>query len=118
MQPIKFLLSAGNINDNQLAFPFFQGLKLKNKKVLADKAYSTLEIRQYLEKQGAKICIPDKINSKLTHTFDKELYKKRNIIERFFCKLQHYRRIATRYDKLSVSFSAFISLAIFLISRF
>ena len=117
MQPVKFLLSAGNINDNQLALPLFHGLKLKGKKILADKAYSTFEIRQYLEKRGALICIPDKINFKVTHTFDKELYKKRNIIERYFCKLKNYRRIATRYDKLSISFSAFVSLAAYLISR-
>ena len=84
MQPVKFLLSAGNINDNQLAVPLFRALKLKGKKILADKAYSTSAIRQYLENCGALICIPDKINFKVTHTFDKELYKKRNIIERYF----------------------------------
>lgn len=117
MEPVKFLLSSGNINDNQLALPLFHDLCLKGKKILADKAYSTLEIRQFLENHGAVICIPDKINFKVTHFFDKELYKKRNIIERFFCKLKNYRRIATRYDKLSTSFSAFVSLAIFLISR-
>ena len=110
MQPIKFLISSGNINDNQLALPLFQGITLKNKNVLADKAYSTFEVRQYLEKQGTKICIPDKSNAIVKHTFDKELYKKRNIIERFFCKLKNYRRIATRYDKLSVYFSTFICL--------
>jgi transposase len=117
MQPVKFLLSAGNVNDNQLALPLFRSLNLKGKKILADKAYSSFEIRHFLENLGAVICIPDKINCRLTHNFDKELYKQRNIIERFFCKLKNYRRIATRYDKLSISFSAFISLAIFLISQ-
>ena len=110
------ILSAGNINDNQLALPIFHGINLKAKKILADKAYSTSEIRQYLQNQGAVICIPNKLNFKIKHDFDRELYKKRNIIERFFCRLKNYRRIAMRYEKLSLTFSAFVSLAIFLIS--
>ena len=116
MQVINFILSAGNINDNQLALPIFHGINLKAKKILADKAYSTSEIRQYLQNQGAVICIPNKLNFKIKHDFDRELYKKRNIIERFFCRLKNYRRIAMRYEKLSLTFSAFVSLAIFLIS--
>lgn len=116
MQVINFLLSAGNINDNQIALSIFHGINLKGKKVLVDKAYSTIEIRQYLQNQGAIICIPDKVNFKIKYSFDRELYKKRNIIERFFCRLKNYRRIAMRYDKLSLTFSAFVSLALFLLS--
>lgn len=113
---VKFLLSAGNVNDNQLALPLLQGLNLKGKTILADKAYSNAQIRNFLEKQGAQVCIPDKVNSKVKHAFDKVLYKKRNVVERFFCRLKDYLRITIRLDKLSSSFTGFVSLAIFLIS--
>jgi transposase len=42
--------------------------------------------------------------------FDRHQYKHRNLIERFFCRLKQFRRIATRYDKLASRFSAFIAL--------
>ena len=114
---VKFLLSAGNVNDNLVALPLLQGLKLKDKVVLADKAYSTVKIRNYLEKQGAIVCIPDKANAKVKHEFDEELYKKRNVVERFFCRIKDYLRISIRLDKLSSSFSVFVSLASFLLSQ-
>ena len=110
---VKFLLSAGNVNDNLLALPLLKRLNLKNKVVLADKAYSTAKIRDYLEKQEALVCIPDKVNAKVKHDFN----KKRNVVERFFCRLKDYLRITIRPDKLSSSFSSFVSLAIFLLSQ-
>ena len=114
---VKFLLSAGNVNDNLIALPLLQGLNLKDKAVLADKAYSTAKIRDYLEKQGTKVCIPDKVNAKVKHEFDEEVYKKRNVVERFFCRLKDYLRITIRLDKLSSSFRSFVGFAIFLISQ-
>ena len=91
------------------ALRLLKGFNLKNKVVLADKAYA--KIHDYLEKQGAIVCIPDKINAKSKHDFDRELYKKRNVVERFFCRLKRFRRIFTRYDKLSIIFAGFILLA-------
>jgi transposase len=43
--------------------------------------------------------------------FFKRLYRERNLIERFFSKLKHFRRIATRYDKLADNFLAMVKLA-------
>ena len=85
--------------------PFVQ---IEGKKVLA---YSSSKIRDYIEKKGAKVCIPDKINFKIPHKFDSELYKQRNIIERFFQRIKSYRHIAFRFDKLSVCFLNFVLLA-------
>ena len=53
----------------------------------------------------------DKINAVIIHDFDKELYKARNIIERFFNRIKNFRHIATRYDKLSICFLNFVLLA-------
>ena len=60
---------------------------------------------------GAQAVIPPKETRLVQRTFDHHLYKHRNLIERFFCRLKQFRRIATRYDKLASRFSAFVALA-------
>ncbi|MCP1998525.1 putative transposase [Nitrobacter winogradskyi] len=54
----------------------------------------------------AAVVIPPKRNRKDQRPYDADLYKERNIIERFFNKLKQFRRVATRYDKLLVNFSS------------
>ena len=99
------------IRDFEAVGALLKGIKLKGKKILADKAYSSEQIRCYLQEHGAGACIPDKVNFRLKHTFDAELYKQRNIVERFFQRIKNYRRIATRYDKLAGCFENFVLLA-------
>ena len=79
--------------------------------VLADKAYDADGIRSLIETQGAVPNIPAKSNRKWKPCFSKVLYRERNLIERFFSKLKHFRRIATRYDKLAENFLAMVQLA-------
>jgi len=55
--------------------------------------------------------IPPKSNRKWKPCFRKRLYPERNLIERFFSKLKHFRRVATRYDKLAADFFAMVRLA-------
>ena len=57
------------------------------------------------------ICIPDKANFGTKHDFDAELYKRRNLVERFFQRIKNYRHVATRYDKLALCFENFVLLA-------
>jgi transposase len=45
------------------------------------------------------------------HSVDKRVYRQRNLVERFFCKLKHFRRVATRFDKLARNFLAAVALA-------
>jgi len=59
--------------------------------------------------------IPPKKNRKVQREYDKETYKNRNQVERFFNRLKNFRRVATRYDKLVSSFLAFVQLATTLI---
>ena len=79
--------------------------------VLGDKAYDAGSIRDLIEAQGAVPNIPAKSNRKWKPCFSKTLYRQRNLIERFFSKLKHFRRIATRYDKLAENFLAMVKLA-------
>lgn len=60
---------------------------------------------------GAEVVIPPKSNRKDARSFDKDLYKERNMIERMFNKLKHFRRVATRYDKTASAYLAFVLLA-------
>jgi hypothetical protein len=79
--------------------------------VLADKAYDADRIRELIQDQGATPNIPPKSNRRWKPCFSKRLYRERNLIERFFSKLKHFRRVATRYDKLAANFLAMIQLA-------
>jgi putative transposase len=62
-------------------------------------------------RSGAEVVIPPKRNQKVQRNYDLELYKERNIIERFFNKLKQLRRVTTRYDKLLANFMGFVKLA-------
>ena len=79
--------------------------------VLGDKAYDGDRIRALILAQGATPNIPPKSSRKNPARFCKTLYRERNLIERFFNKLKHFRRIATRYDKLADNFLAMVKLA-------
>ena len=79
--------------------------------MLADKGYDSDVIRADLVKRGADPVIPTKSNRKVQIPVDKNIYAVRNLIERFFNKLKHSRRVATRYDKLASSFIGFVLLA-------
>ena len=79
--------------------------------VLADKGYDADYIIEAVEDMGAIAVIPPKSNRRTPREYDKELYKERNLIERLFNKLKHFRRIATRYDKTALSFMSFLNIA-------
>lgn len=111
MHVLNVVLSGGQVNDSEKAIELFEGVKLNGKTILADKAYSCEQIRSYVEEYGGLVCIPDRTNFRVKHNFDAELYKQRNIVERFFQRIKNYRHIATRYDKLAVSFLNFVLLA-------
>ena len=77
----------------------------------ADTAYDSNGLRQFLVNRGTMPAIPNNPTRKHRHPFDPVAYKQRNLIERMFCRLKGFRRIATRYDKLAVNFAAAVTLA-------
>jgi len=79
--------------------------------LLADKGYDGDALRARITDLGAKVVIPNKSNRVVRHRFDKRAYKGRNVIERSFCRLKDFRRIATRYDKLARNFLASVHIA-------
>ena len=108
--PIKFVLTPGQTHDVLGAGELLTDLAEGNV-VLGDKGYDADWARAQIEEQGAAPNIPDKSNRKEKHCFSKALYKHRNQVERFFNKIKHFRRIATRFEKLAVNYLAMIKLA-------
>ena len=111
MQLLNVALTGGHVHDSEEAVVLLNGITLKGKTILADKAYSCAQIRIFIAEHGASACIPDKANFRIKHDFDCELYKQRNIVERFFQRIKNYRHISTRYDKLALCFLNFFLLA-------
>jgi len=79
--------------------------------VIADKAYDGERLYQKIIALGGDPVVPPRRHRKRPHGYDKALYKERNRVERFFSRLKHCRRIATRYDKLAETFMGFVKLA-------
>ena len=80
------------------------------KELLADKGYDTNAIRAFLKQYGIRAVIPGKSNRKKKIRHDKQAYKGRNVVERCFCRLKDFRRIATGYDKLAPNFFSALCL--------
>ena len=98
------------MHDCKVAKPCLDALP-PSAEVLADKGYDSKDLREWLQSRGTQAVIPSRSNRKQPYNYDKALYKQRNIIERMFCRLKDFRRIATRYDKLARNFLAAVHLA-------
>ena len=79
--------------------------------LIADQVYEDKQTRTIMKEQGFIPVIPPKKNRKQRWKYDKELYKRRNEIERYFCRLKRFRKVFTRYDKLDIMFISVIRLA-------
>lgn len=109
--PLKFELTAGNVNDCVTGYEMLSQMELTGKNVMADRGYDTNKIVELLREKQAITVIPSKKNRLVQRDCDWWLYKERHLVECFFNKIKHYRRLATRFDKLSCTFSAFLILA-------
>ena len=69
------------------------------KRLLADRAYDARRLRDWLTERGCQAVIPPNPTRKHPHVYDRAAYRGRNVVERMFCRLKDFRRIATRYDK-------------------
>ena len=110
--PVRIGLTAGEAHDNRLVPDLIEGLEPKTM-LIADRGYDADWIRDLIWNRGGWANIPPKRHRKDPVNFSPYLYKDRNLIERFFNKIKHFRRIATRYDKLAANFLAMLKLACF-----
>ena len=108
--PIALKLTEGQAHDGRSARDMLDDL-VEGQILLADRAYDSDELRLNLKERGAWANIKPMPNRKNIPAFSPFLYRYRNLVERFFNKIKHYRAVATRYDKRADNFLAGIKLA-------
>lgn len=90
--------------------------------VLADRAYGSKTNREYLRSRGIRAVVPEKKNQIATRkkrgskggrppTFDATTYRNRNVVERSFAYVKQWRGLATRYDKLAITYRAAVVIS-------
>jgi len=107
--PLKILISDRNVHDSQRAEELSKDFKAKY--LIADKGYDSKSIVEFVAKTGMKAVIPSRSNAKMQRNYDKELYKKRHIVENFFLKIKKFMGISTRYTKNISSSQAYLTIA-------
>lgn len=121
------MVNGGNVNDCTRFESVMQAIRvprtgpgrprIRPDHVLADKGYSSRAIRSYLRRRGIRHTIPERADQKAGRTrrgrppvFDRDLYRRRNTVERCFNQLKQFRGIATRYDKTTSSYTAALTI--------
>ena len=80
-------------------------------KLVVDKGYDSQALREWLIERGTEPVIPPHKNRRIQYDYDRAIYKQRNVVERMFCRIKDWRRIATRFDRNLKNFMGAISFA-------
>jgi transposase len=107
--PVKFVLSPGNESDITHAEELTKDLK--NTAVLGDKGYDSKKFVDFLKAKNCEAIIPSRSNCKEKREIDRHIYKERHLVENFFNKVKHFRRVFSRFCKTSSSFMSFLQFA-------
>ena len=110
---LRILITPGQSGDAPQAENLLKGLSPEH--VVADTAYDSDALRNQIRHSRGKACIRPNPTRKKKKRYDKQRYKHRNVIERFFGALKRFRRVATRYEKKAENFLGFVWLANFVI---
>lgn len=108
-RPLRFILTPGQAADISSAPALLEGIKARA--VIADRGYDSRAFRNLIRARRMRVVIPSTRSRKRAIRYDKEIYKQRNLVERCFNRLKHFRRIATRFDRLDCHFMATLHLA-------
>jgi transposase len=108
--PVRVVLTPGQTSDKTAVPDLLDGLRLA-RNLVADRGYDSRAIVELIEARGAKAHIPTQRDRRVQRAVNAKLYRQRNLIERCFNKLKHFRRIATRFEKLARNYLAAVLLA-------
>jgi transposase len=106
--PFNLMLTPGQAHDLTCAETLLEAADPRA--LIGDKAYDADLLIEMRDKRAITPVIPPKENRKVKRDCDFALYRERNLAERFWNKIKHYRAIATRYDKLARNFLAAVHL--------
>ena len=107
--PLRLLLTAGQCHDSPHAKELIKDYHPQA--LIADKGYDDDTLIKAVEADGIKAVIPPRKNRKEQREYDKHLYKERHLVECFINKIKHYRRVFSRFEKLSKNYMGFLSFA-------
>jgi len=107
--PVRFVLTPGQAADVTQAETLLHDIPFEV--VIGDKGFDSGELVEFIEARGGEAVIPSRQNCTEQRAYDRERYKDRNLVERFWNKVKHYRRVATRYEKTARNFLGFIHVA-------
>jgi transposase len=120
-RPVAFHLTGGERHDLLGAEPLFEGGALRTGRrgrprwkpaaVIADKAYSAAWLLDAFRRKRIVPIIPSRADQPENPDFDRQRYRRRNLVERLVGRIKQFRRVATRYDKLATHYLAFVQLA-------
>ena len=111
--PVTVVLTPGQAADVTQAETLLDGVPLEV--VIGDKGYDSQRLVSGIEAQGGEAVIPSRKTNAHQRDYDRERYKDRNLAERFWNKIKHCRRVATRYEKTARNFLAFVHVASLLV---
>ena len=111
--PLRLRLTAGQRHEATQARALVEGLAAEH--VIGDTAFDSDDFWAALAEQGSGAVIPSNPSRSKAIAYDADLYKERHLVECFFNKIKHFRRIATRYDKTATAFAAFVAIASFMV---
>ena len=107
--PVKLVLTPGQAADVTQAKSLIADVPFAV--VIGDRGYDSQAVVQAIEAHGGKAVIPSQKNRKVQRQIDRDRYKDRNLVERFWAKVKQYRRVATRYEKTARNFLAMVHVA-------
>jgi len=109
-RPVLLKLTAGQAHDGKSAADMLSGIG-PGQTLLADRAYDSDALRKDFAERGAWCNVKPMPNRKNVPAFSPYLYRFRNLVERFFNKLKHFRAVATRFEKHDANYLALVKLA-------
>ena len=108
--PVRLLITPGQASDKAAVPALLHDLPPAHA-LVADRGYDSTAIIALVRSLGGHAHIPTQSRVRIQRSVEPTLYRRRNLVERFFCKLKHFRRVATRLDKLARNFLAAVLLA-------
>jgi transposase len=108
--PIQLKLTEGQAHDGRSAVGMLEGMG-EGQILLADRGYDSDGLRRSLVERGAWANVKPMPNRKNVPAFSRFLYRYRNLVERFFNKIKHFRAVATRFEKHDANYLALVKLA-------
>ena len=109
-RPVRLALTQGQAGDAPVAVDLV-GELAPGSILIADRAYDTNAVREHAAARGAWANVPARINRKDSFPFSRFVYRQRNLVERFFNRIKHFRGLAKRCDRRPKNFLAALKLA-------